>query len=320
MRRVVFVAVPPIQILDLTGPFEIFSRAGGYRVELATTAEDRLVHSSCRLTIANAVPYHRIRAPIDTLLVPGGEGAELIHCDDKFLRWLAKTGSRARRTASICTGAFLLAACGLLDGRRAVTHWSYCAKLAKEFPNVTVERDPIYIKDGSLYTSAGVTAGLDLALALVEEDQGRDRALSVARDLVMFLRRVGGQSQFSRLLDIQRTEGDRIGDVRSWILENLKSDMSVAALARHCGLSARQFARTFTAQKGITPARYVEQLRVEVARILLESQNCPLKEAAVQCGFGSADSMRRSFLRVLGVTPGEYAKRFSVPADSAMPC
>ena len=311
MRRVVFVAVPPIQILDLTGPFEIFSRTGGYRVELATTAEDGLVLSSCGLTIANAVPYQRIRAPIDTLLVPGGEGAEGVKCDHKFLRWLANTGSRARRAGSICTGAFLLAACGLLDGRRAVTHWGYCDKLAKEFPKVAVERDPIYIKDGSLYTSAGVTAGLDLALALVEEDQGRDRALAVARDLVMFLRRGGGQSQFSRLLDVQRAEGDKIGDVRSWILENVKNDLSVAALARHCGLSARQFARTFAAQKGTTPARYVEQLRVEVARILLEDGNCPIKEAEMQCGFGSADSMRRSFLRVLGVTPGEYAKRFS---------
>ena len=191
-------------------------------------------------------------------------------------------------------------------GREQVSEY-----LAKEFPKVAVERDPIYIKDGSLYTSAGVTAGLDLALALVEEDQGRDRALAVARDLVMFLRRGGGQSQFSRLLDVQRAEGDKIGDVRSWILENVKNDLSVAALARHCGLSARQFARTFAAQKGTTPARYVEQLRVEVARILLEDGNCPIKEAEMQCGFGSADSMRRSFLRVLGVTPGEYAKRFS---------
>jgi len=307
------VAVAPIQILDLTGPFEIFSRTGGYRVQLATTAEDGCVRSSCGLTITNAVPYHRIRAPIDTLLIPGGEGAEALICDDKFLSWLAATGSKARRTGSVCTGAFLLAACGLLDGRRAVTHWSYCTKLARDFPKVKVEQDPIYIKDGSLYTSAGVTAGLDLALALVEEDRGRDRALSVARDLVMFLRRVGGQSQFSRLLDFQRTEGDRLGDIRPWILENLQSDLSVAALARHCGISARQFARNFSSQKGTTPARFVEQLRVEMARILLESQKHPIKEAAVQCGFGSADSMRRSFLRILGVTPGEYARRFSAP-------
>ena len=315
MRHVVFVAVPPIQILDLTAPFEIFSRAGGYRVELATTAEDGQVRSSCGLTLANAVSYRRIRAPIDTLLVPGGEGSESVACDDRFLLWLASNGSKARRTGSICTGAFLLASAGLLDGRRAVTHWGWCAKLAQEFPKVKVERDPIYIRDGSFYTSAGVTAGLDLALALVEEDQGREHALSIARDLVMYLRRAGGQSQFSRLLDLQDTEADKIGHIRSWILENPNADLSVAALARHCGIGARQFARTFAAKMGDTPARYVEQLRVETARVVLEGANYSLKEAAVQCGFGSADSMRRSFLRVLGVTPGDYAKRFSAQFD-----
>lgn len=310
MRRVVFVAVPPVQILDLTAPYEIFSRTGGYRVELATTAEDGLVRSSCGLTVGNAVPYRRIRGPIDTVVVPGGEGAEELRCDQAFLRWLARTGARARRTASICTGAFLLAASGLLDGRRAVTHWGYCARLAKGFPQVAVEQDPIYIKDGPLYSSAGVTAGLDLALALVEEDHGRPRALKVARDLVMFLRRAGGQSQFSRVLHLQGAEQDRMADLRGYVLENLKGDLRVEALARHCGMSARQFARVFTSGKKVTPARYVEQLRVEMARVLLES-NYALKEAAAQCGFGSADSMRRSFLRVMGVTAGEYGKRFS---------
>ncbi len=309
-----FAAVSPVQILDLTGPFEIFARTGGYRVEVATTAADGCVRSSCGLTIAGAIAYDRIRAPIDTLLVPGGDGAEEIDCDQRFLRWLASAGSRARRAGSICTGAFLLAACGLLDGRRAVTHWGWCTKLAKQFPKVRVEQDPIFIKDGSLYTSAGVTAGLDLALALVEEDHGRERALAVARDLVMFLRRPGGQSQFSSLLESQAAERDVIGDLRSWILGNLKSDLSVAALARHCGMSARHFARIFTGEKGVTPARYVEQVRVEAARILLESSRYPLKEAAAQCGFGSADSMRRSFRRVIGVTAGQYAFRVPVAA------
>lgn len=229
-----FAAVSPVQILDLTGPFEIFARTGEYRVEVATAAADGCVRSSCGLTIAGAIPYDRIRAPIDTLLVPGGDGAEEIDCDQRFLRWLASAGSRARRAGSICTGAFLLAACGLLDGRRAVTHWGWCTKLAKQFPKVRVEQDPIFIKDGSLYTSAGVTAGLDLALALVEEDHGRERALAVARDLVMFLRRPGGQSQFSSLLESQAAERDMIGDLRPWILGNMKSDLSVAALARHC--------------------------------------------------------------------------------------
>jgi len=230
----VFVAVPPVQILDLTGPFEIFARTGGYRVELASSSEDGCVRSSCGLTIAGALPYNKIRGPIDTLLVPGGDGAEEIACDDRFLRWLASAGSRARRTGSICTGAFLLAASGLLDGHRAVTHWGWCSRLAKEFPKVKVENNPIFVKDGSLYTSAGVTAGLDLALALVEEDHGRERASTVARDLVMFLRRPGGQSQFSSLLESQAAGRDVIGDLRPWILANLKRDLDVATLARHC--------------------------------------------------------------------------------------
>jgi transcriptional regulator GlxA family with amidase domain len=310
MKHVVFVAVSPVQILDLTGPFEIFARTGGYRVDVASNADDGYVQSSCGLTISGALCYKSIRFPIDTLLVTGGTGAEELACDGQFLEWLASAGMGARRTGSVCTGAFLLAACGLLDGRRAVTHWNYCARLARQFPTVKVEKDPIFIKDGSLYTSAGVTAGLDLALALVEEDHGRQRALAVARDLVMFLRRPGGQSQFSSLLESQAAGRDAISELRAWILGNLKSDLSVAALARRGNMSPRHFARVLKLEKGITPARYVLQVRVEAARILLENGSYPLKEAAAQCGFASADSLRRAFRRVLGVTAGQYVFRW----------
>ncbi|HEY6393399.1 MAG TPA: GlxA family transcriptional regulator [Bryobacteraceae bacterium] len=312
MKRVVFAAIPPIQILDLTAPFEVFARTGGYRVEVVTNAVYGWVESSCGLAIGQVPHYETVAGDVDTLIVPGGDGAEALACDEAFLNWVRFVGARARRVGSICTGAFVLAAAGLLDGRRAVTHWGWCTRLAKEFPKVRVEQDPIYIRDGSIYTSAGITAGLDLALALVEEDHGPARALKVARDLVMFLRRPGGQSQFSSLLESQRAAAGRgvFGDLLPWLMANLKSDVSVARLARHCGMSGRHFARVFAAETGLTPARYVERIRVEAAGILLGNKGCPLKEAAAECGFGSADSMRRSFLRVLGVTPGEYAERF----------
>jgi transcriptional regulator GlxA family with amidase domain len=310
MRRIVFAAVPPIQILDLTAPLEIFARCGGYGVELVSTAsEGDLVSSSCGLTLCEAKDYRRLRGPIDTLLVPGGEGAEQLLCSADFLRWLARMSTRVRRIGSICTGAFLLGAAGILDKRRAVTHWRWCDRLAQQFPKVSVEQDPIFIKDGNVYTSAGVTAGIDLALALVEEDMGQRRALEIARDLVIFLRRPGGQSQFSGLLAAQVSSRRPLEDLKAWILEHLSDELNVDMLARQCGMSPRHFARVFVMEKGITPARFVEQTRVEAARILLEGSKFGIKEVSVRSGFGSADSMRRSFVRVLGVTPGEYAER-----------
>jgi transcriptional regulator GlxA family with amidase domain len=310
MRRVVFAVVPPLQILDLTAPFEIFARCGGYRVELVTNAPRGLVNSSCGLTLCRAVDYRKLRGPVDTLLVPGGDGAEELACDQAFIDWLAGMSKRVRRVGSICTGAFLLAAAGILDGRRAVTHWGWCARLAREFPRVRVEQDPIFIQDGNVYTSAGVTSGLDLALALVEEDHGHQRALQIARDLVMFLHRLGGQSQFSGLLAAQASSRRPIEELQGWILDHLKDDLGVESLAERCGMSPRHFARVFAKEKGTTPARFVEQVRVEAARLLLEESQYGVKEVAARTGFGSSDSMRRSFLRVLSVTPAAYLERF----------
>jgi transcriptional regulator GlxA family with amidase domain len=316
MRRVVFAVVPPIQILDLTGPYEVFARAGGYRVELVTTASGRPLGSSCGLIVGPAKHYLDLRGRIDTLLIPGGDGAEQIAPDDRFLSWLRAASKRTRRVGAICTGAFVLGEAGLLDGRRAVTHWGWCAELTQRFPLAKVEQDPIYIRDGNVYTSAGVTSGIDLALAMVEEDQGAQRALAIARDLVMFLRRPGGQSQFSVLLAHQASVRNPIEELRPWILKQLSGDLRVSALARRCGMSPRHFARVFAAEKGITPARYVEEIRVEAARILIEGSKFPCKEAASNCGFGSADSMRRSFVRVLGVTASQYSERFQLRTSS----
>ena len=308
MRRIVFVAVPPVQIIDLTAPYEVFARAGGYSVELFSTAPQ--VTSSSGLVVAGARDYRHLRGAVDTLLVPGGDGAEELRCERPFLRWLKAMSRRVRRIGSICTGAYLLAAAGILDGRRAVTHWRYCDHLASLFPNVSVEQDPIFLKEGNVYTSAGVTSGIDLALALIEEDHGPRRSLEIARDLVMFLRRPGGQSQFSSLLAAQVTARRPIGDLQAWIFSHLDADLRVDALAGRCGMSPRHFARVFLEQTGMTPSRYVEKARVEAARTLLEGSQDGLKEVAARTGFGSADSMRRSFVRLLGVTASGYADRF----------
>lgn len=310
MRRVVFAAVPPIQILDLTAPFEVFARCGGYRVQLVSSAPDGQVRSTCGLCFERAMPHSKLRGEVDTLLVPGGNGAEEIRCEHGFLHWLKSMSSRVRRIGSICTGATLLAAAGILDGRRAVTHWRWCGQLADSFPLVRVERDPIFIRDGHVYTSAGITAGIDLALALVEEDHGQRRALEIARDLVIFLRRPGGQSQFSSLLAAQVSARRPLEDLQAWVMENLRRDLSVGALAKQCGMSPRHFARVFTADKRLTPGKFVEQSRVDAARALLESSNDPIKEVAARCGFGSLDAMRRSFTKILGVTTRQYVERF----------
>jgi len=309
MRRVVFAAVPPIQILDLTGPYEVFARCGGYRVELVSNAPRGLVSSSSGLVLRGAKHYRTVRGDVDTLIVPGGDGAEELYCDSAFLRWLAAMSGRVRRIGSICTGATLLAAAGILDDRRATTHWKWCAKLAREYPRVNFEEDPIYIKDGHVYTSAGVTAGIDLALALVEEDRGHRKAIEIARDLVVFLRRSGGQSQFSSLLFAQASARRPIEDLQAWILDHLADDLSVASLAVRCGMSSRHFARVFAAEKKMTPARFVERARVETAQVLLDGSKDGIKEIAASCGFGSGDSMRRSFLRVLGLNARDYLSR-----------
>jgi len=309
MRHIVFIAVPPVQILDLTGPYEVFARCGGYRVTLLSSDRKGAVASSCGLTLSGARHYAGFRGTVDTLIVPGGDGAEQLLCDAKLLSWLQRTGKRCRRTASVCTGSFLLAAAGLLDGRRATTHWDWCDRLATQFPSVDVVPDPIFVRDGSVYTSAGVTAGIDLALALIEEDQGRQQAKTIARDLVMYLRRTAGQAQFSMFLTNPAVGRGAIEELLAWLPDNLDSDLSVEEMAAWSAMSPRNFARVFTEQTGVTPARFVERLRVEAVRELLEDTKLSLDQIADRCGFASADSMRRSFRRSFGVTPSRYLPR-----------
>jgi transcriptional regulator GlxA family with amidase domain len=311
-------AYPAVQLLDVAGPLQVFASANELvaRHGAPPLYAPRLVSAGAPVVIASAglglvaAPLTRARAALDTLLVAGGPGVHEAAADAALLRWVRARAARARRVASVCTGAFLLAAAGLLDGRRAATHWMHCGELARRFPAIRVEPDPIFVRDGAIWTSAGVTAAIDLALALVEEDAGRSLALAVARHLVMFLKRPGGQAQFSAVLSLQGAE-DRFGVLHGWIAGRLSGDLSLPALARKAGMSERSFSRHYTAATGTTPARAVERLRVEAARRLLSDTRLPVKRVAERCGFGSEETLRRSFVRRLAATPQDYRTRFS---------
>ncbi|MFE2045239.1 GlxA family transcriptional regulator [Streptomyces sp. NPDC059477] len=310
-RTVLVVLFDGVQSLDVTGPLEVFSGAdkhmpGSYRIRTASV-DGGAVRSSSGLTLvpdtslADAPPPH-------TLVVPGGEGARTF--DPGVVAWLAAHGTRAGRLVSVCTGANLLAEAGLLDGRRVTTHWAYAASLARDHPAVRVDADPIFIRDGRLSTSAGVTSGIDLALALVEEDLGRDAALTVARHLVVFLRRPGNQSQFSVQLATQTARRQPLREVQQWITEHPAQDLGVETLAARARLSPRHFARAFRAEIGMTPGRYVDQVRLEHARRLLEDSTDGIEEISRASGYGTPEAMRRAFIKTLGTAPAEYRRRF----------
>lgn len=237
MRKVVISGPPPVQVLDVTGPLEVFSNVPDYQVEVVSSDGSDLLMTNRGIKLAGAVPRDRVSGPIDTLVIAGGQGAESGEYDPDYIRWIADAAGRSRRVASICTGAFLLAAAGLLNHKRAVTHWNFCDRLAREFPKVNVLPDPIFLRDGSIYTSAGITAGIDLSLALVEEDHGHQTALTVARQLVMFLVRPGGQAQYSHMLSRQATMSEPLRELQIYMLENLKANLSVEALAERIGMS-----------------------------------------------------------------------------------
>ncbi len=313
MRRVVIAVFPGVQTLDVTGPAEVLRAATllkppGYEVTIAARTKGPIKTST-----VSFVPDARLEdctGPLDTLIVAGGNGTRRAEDDDALVDWIADAATRSRRVASVCTGAFLLAKAGLLDGRHATTHWASCADLAKRYPAVTVDPDPIFVRDGNVATSAGVTAGMDLALALVEDDHGRDVALAIARRMVLFLRRPGNQSQFSAPLQAQAAEHDGIRAAQHHATEHPEQDCSVAALAKVALMSERNFARCFTAETGVTPARFVERVRTETARRLLEDTDDGVDAIAAAAGFGTAETMRRTFLRVMRTSPTEYRRRF----------
>jgi transcriptional regulator GlxA family with amidase domain len=314
----VFLVCPKFVLLDLAGPWDVFHCVNAfaglprapYSLEVVTATTDLRVETQSNLACIGHRSLADCKGTIDTLIVPAAFGFEQIVSDPALLRRFRLLAERSRRVMSVCGGAFLLAAAGLLDGRRATTHWRYSDVLARLHPAVKVEPDRIFVKDGKIYTSAGVTAGIDLALALVEEDLGREVALQAAQNLVMFVRRPGGQTQFNAALESQKAERKPLRDLLAWAADHLAADLSVEAMAERAHMSLRNFSRVFTREVGKSPAHFVERLRVDAARQRLEELETGLAAIADQCGFGSANSMRRSFLRVLGVLPTDYRDRF----------
>lgn len=306
------------QVLDVTGPLQVFASANDlarqrglplpYAVNVIATQAGPVMTSAGLALLAEALPA--IEQSCDTLVIAGGWGVYGVAEDPTLVQWVRDKSRHTRRMASVCTGAFLLAASGLLDGCRVATHWTRCEELARKFPALTVEANPIFIQQGAVWTSAGVTAGIDLCLALVEEDLGRAIALEVARHLVVFLKRPGGQSQFSVTLSLQKSDS-RFAELHAWIADNLTLELSIATLAAQAGMSERSFVRHYRTETGQTPARAVELIRVENARRQLADSTTSIKRIAMQCGFGCEETLRRSFLRALSVTPQAYRERFS---------
>ncbi|QID19341.1 helix-turn-helix domain-containing protein [Nitrogeniibacter mangrovi] len=316
-RSIGVLIFPEAQVLDVTGPHEVFSSARhllekarasiGYDVFLVSKTRKPLKVSS-GIEIVPDYDFQSCPSSLDTLIVPGAENIRQVLEDSELLNWIGAQSGNVRRLVSICTGAFLLADLGLLDGKRITTHWAYCEDMRRLFPQLKIDSDAIFIQEGNVYTSAGVTAGIDLSLALIEEDVGKKIAMSVARKLVVFYRRPGGQKQFSDFLMSQ--SDSPFGALVDWMIENLSEDLSIEMLAQRVNMSQRNFARKFKEVRGETPGKFVERLRICQARMLMENSDVVLKTVARKCGFNTEEQMRRAFQRELSVTPNEYRTRF----------
>jgi len=326
-RRVVIVGYAGLQTLDAAGPFEVFAgastavealgRSGGYRVELVSVSGQPVPAESGMGLCTSRLPG--VEEWIDTLVLPGGRGVQIAREDAVLLSWITRVAPRCRRIATVCSGAFLAASAGLLDGRRVTTHWARAQQLAAEFPALEVDADPIYMRDGKYWSSAGVTAGIDLSLALVEDDLGAEVAQMVARWLVMFRHRPGGQTQFSSPVWVPRAERSSVRAVQERIEVAPGADHRLPALATSASMSVRHFARVFTDEVGETPGRFVERVRVEAARDRLETTDETLDVIAAECGLGTGETLRRVFHRRLGVTPDAYRRRFHTGAAERRP-
>ena len=311
-RRIIVLVVPPVDELDLVGPLQVFNsvnRLAGrtiYTIDVVTNAERLTVDGEGGvLTFIARHHLNKVEGACDSVLVVCGLGSRSVR-DAAMSAWLRKMAVKVRRLGAVCVGSFLLAEAGLLDGRRATTHWKFGRELAARYPGVRVEHDPLWVKDGNIYTSAGISAGIDLALAWVEEDCGAGLAHEAARELVLFLRRPGGQPQLSVSLAAQASEMMSIRELQIWIAEHLEARLSVEELADRMSMSVRNFERVFTREVGTTPSQYVLQMRVEAARRQLERTNGGLKHVASSVGFGNVDVMRRAFVRLMGITPRRY--------------
>jgi transcriptional regulator GlxA family with amidase domain len=316
-KTIALLALPGVQLLDVSGPLDVFAQANVeagrecYVLRIVACESGPIRSSSGARLLPDLVAGDAVQR-FDTLLVAGAPHAARLALSAPVLRWLRASSGKARRYGSVCTGAFALAAAGLLDGRRVTTHWAAAQSLMTDYPNITVELDALHVRDGKLRTAAGVTAGMDLALALVEEDLGSDIAMRVAAQLVMFFKRPGGQLQFSRKGDVRPAGRSALQEVQRWVAAHPALPLTVDDLAAHAGLSPRHFARLFHAEVGVTPAAWVEVTRVSAARALLEAGADAPKQVAARCGFANADTLRRAFVKHVGVTPAEYRKRHGV--------
>jgi transcriptional regulator GlxA family with amidase domain len=323
-RRVVILAFPGVQPLDVIGPAEVFAgadsltRGGAYSVEVVAKEPGPIAVRGNGYSLVPKLTTASCRGGIDTLVVAGGIGVRTAEDDVELIRWIRSAARRSRRVTSVCSGSFLLARAGLLEGRTVTTHWASTEELARRHPELKVDPKPIFVRDGNVWTSAGVTSGMDLSLALVEEDLGREVAVEIARWLVLFLQRPGGQAQFSSHLAAQLAERRPLRELQSWIADNLDADLRVETLADRAAMSPRNFARFFRREIGMTPAAYVEELRVERARQLLEDSAEPIELISDRCGFGTPETMRRAFGRRVGVPPAEYRARFKRAPNPVM--
>ena len=324
--QVVLLAYEHMNVLDLCGPLQALATATRHcdsstptrYATVVASAEGGLIMTSSGLAIATVAVDTLDDIEIDTLIVPGGCKGETYSAPQKLVDWVAQRAPKVRRLCSVCTGAFLLAQAGQLDGKKVATHWEWAARLSASHPGVEVDADKIFVRDGALWTSAGVTAGIDMTLALIEDDFGHQVAIDTARRLVMFIKRSGGQSQFSAPLSAQLKDPGGFGDLHAWIAANLRKHLTVENLAEHVHLSPRTFARTYVTRMGVTPAKMVESIRLEAACRALEASELPLKAIADHVGYGDEQAMRRAFHRQFGVGPKIYRDRFSSHEPTAV--
>lgn len=318
-KPVLFVVYPDCVLLDLVGPLQVFTHArtspdtpNAYTTHVASTGGGRIATNTVVEIDSTALADWHDR-PIHTLVIVGGDGVYPAVKNTRFVEQIKHLAQRAQRVCSVCSGAILLAAAGILTNRRAVTHWEDCDRLARDYPDVRVEVDPIYIKDGTIWTSAGITAGIDMALAIIEEDLGHGVAIAMARSLVTPMVRSGGQSQFSAELDRQaRDTGGHFAHLHGWIADNIARKISVVDMAQVCGMSGRTFARRYTRTLGIPPAKALEAIRVDRARTLLSQSDDPMQSIAKDCGFLDVERMRRAFTRQINTSPSDFRKQFKL--------
>ena len=319
-RRIAIVALAETELLDIAGPYQAFVRASQlvqeqknlpappYRVDVLTVGGPT-VTTWLGLTLSGTQRYERYTEAPDTLIVAGRPEVAGSEKNPELVFWLRRHARETRRICSVCTGVFLLAQAGLLDGKRATTHWQFAEELSKRHPRIKVDPEPVFVRDGNVYTSAGCTAALDLSLALVEEDWGNAIVTEIARELILFVRRAGSQAQFSAALALQTVARQPMRDLQDWIFENLRLPLTVEDLAERAHMSPRNFARTFTKEVGMTPAKFLEALRIDAARRRLQETDMGVDQIAADCGFGTDETMRRVFVRQLGVAPSAYRRQ-----------